>query len=117
MGELTLKTELDGDIGVLRLQGELRLELSRKVYDAGAALRTQGAKKLLLDMSGVTFMDSASLGSIIQLEAEAREAGEVLILFAPSARAERVLEHAGLEGRLVIVKTEAEARERIAQAN
>ena len=60
---------------------------------------------LILDMSGVEFMDSSGLGLIMGRLAKAKEIGALLILRNPSARVIRMLKMAGLDRIIQTIKT------------
>jgi anti-sigma B factor antagonist len=53
-----------GNIGVLRLSGELDIATSGTLRQSLDALRDQGRENLVLDLSGVTFCDSTGLGTV-----------------------------------------------------
>ena len=53
--------------------------------------------ELVLDFSGVSFMDSSGLGALITLTRDGEDAGSTLVLHAPSARVMRLLDTSGLQ--------------------
>ena len=110
MTDLQVVGRQEDDAGYLTLGGEIRLEISSRVYEEGRKLIAAGARHLVVDMGGVTFMDSASLGSLIRLESEISADGGRFVLVEPSSAVERVLVHAGLVGRFVTAADEASAR-------
>ncbi|HEY2652669.1 MAG TPA: STAS domain-containing protein [Solirubrobacteraceae bacterium] len=85
------------ETAVVTLSGEVDLwsapELKRTLYDLVAA----GRKRLVLDLSGVRFMDSTALGVLIGLEHRSAD-DEQLALAAPSAEVLRLLELTGVAG-------------------
>jgi anti-anti-sigma factor len=101
---------VDGAVGTLRLQGEVRAELVTRLHDAAAALRAQGARHALLDFGGVAFIDSASVGEILRMEKDLGTDGGMVVLHSLPRVAKRVLEVTGLAGRFRITADEAAAR-------
>ena len=101
-GKLTYTSE-DG-ILTLKLTGEidhhsavgLREEADRLIY-------LEHPKKLLLDLSGIDFMDSSGLGFIMGRYALVSKLGGTLALLNPNARVSRIL---AISARERIIKTE-----------
>lgn len=110
MSDLQVKTTRDGDLGILTVAGEVRTEIAYELYAAARALVDDGAKHLLVDLLAVVFMDSASLATLIRLDAELKKSSGRLVLFAPSKAVRRVLEHSGLNERFLVASDEASAR-------
>jgi anti-sigma B factor antagonist len=53
-----------GEVGVVRLSGELDLATSDTLRQSLDALRDEGRGNVVLDLSGVTFCDSTGLGTV-----------------------------------------------------
>jgi anti-sigma B factor antagonist len=75
------------------LQGKLSLET---VSNFLQAMRPECAPELVLDMSGVKFLDSAGIGALAQLFVHRRGQGQKLALAALTQQAKAVMEVAGL---------------------
>ena len=73
----------------------LREEIDRQMLAASP-------RRLVLDLSGTEFMDSAGLGLILGRYRKAREAGCELILLRPTGAILRILHLAGVDGMLNI---------------
>jgi anti-anti-sigma factor len=93
----------DSDEGlVLRLTGELDphtapiLEEQIEEYDAG------NRGRVVLDLGGITFVDSSGLRVLVVLDGRLRDDGRKLVIRAPSAAVSRVLKIAGLDDHLQI---------------
>jgi len=83
---------------VLRLTGELDLATAPDVLAAVEAATTDGGpSRLVLDMSGVSFIDSTGVRTLLEAN---RVAGNDLSLLAPSPAVTRVLELTELRGHL-----------------
>jgi anti-sigma B factor antagonist len=55
-----------------------------------------GHSAVVLDLSGVTFLDSSGIGALIRARHEAVARGSRFVLLRPSAAVEKVLEISGL---------------------
>jgi anti-sigma B factor antagonist len=108
--DLAIESRRDGAVGLLRLRGEVQAEQVHRLHEAAADLRADGAKHLMLDLGGVTFVDSASVGEMVRLDAEAAEAGGRTVFFAVPRIVRRVLDVTGLGTRVRTADDEAGAR-------
>lgn len=91
---------LDDGRVCLRLAGELDLATAEP-FDRTLNGALSSAETLILDLSGVTFMDSTGLASIITAVNRARDRGAVLQIASPlPAQPYRLLELTGVMERL-----------------
>jgi stage II sporulation protein AA (anti-sigma F factor antagonist) len=81
--------------GCLRLVGELDVA---GVPALRARLRQLGRKDLVLDCSGLTFIDCAGLGALVGEHRRRARADSQLTLVAPSGCLTRLLELTGVDG-------------------
>ncbi|HKQ97947.1 MAG TPA: STAS domain-containing protein [Candidatus Polarisedimenticolia bacterium] len=89
-GEFTLG---DGLVKPLDLRG-------RRIEDLSLALRTlvaQAPRVILLDMAGVTFLDSAALGELIAMKKRAVAAGSDIALLHPVGKVRAMIEMVSLD--------------------
>jgi anti-anti-sigma factor len=94
---MTLLERQVGDVTVLELQGRLVYdegdeELRNRIND----LITRGRLKILLDLRGVTYIDSCGLGAIVGRFVSVRRKGGDVKLLNPSPRSHRVIDISGL---------------------
>lgn len=81
------------DIAVITLHGALTLGTSLKTVDMQIQNTIDaGAHRLVVDMSGVSYMDSAGLGALIHAAGLAREQGGGLRLSGVTPRIASMLE-------------------------
>lgn len=78
---------------VTRLNGKLSLET---VHNFIQTLRPEPAAHLVLDMSGVSFLDSAGVGALVALFVHRRNLGKSFALAALTQQGTAVLQVAGL---------------------
>ena len=98
-----LRTTRDA-LGVrIAFTGELDLASSDRVEGELAAVERDGPARIVLDLRGLTFMDSTGLRLVAGADARARQAGRrVTIIQGPEA-VRRVFEITRLDERLDIV--------------
>lgn len=90
----TLET---GGLVRLAVAGEIDMATSDALGDAlREALHTDGAKEVAVDMSGVTFIDSSGIRTLVVAQGEASERGLNLYVTEPHRHVRRVLDLTGL---------------------
>jgi anti-sigma B factor antagonist len=78
---------------VTRLSGKLSLET---VHNFMQTLRPEPADHLVLDMSGVSFLDSAGVGALVSLFVHRRNLGKSFAIAGLTKQGTAVLQVAGL---------------------
>lgn len=109
MSDLGVTTNFNGALCTIRVSGEARLETARAFETAAAEIAERDATQVIVDMRALDFMDSASAGMLLRLQAQLREREGVLVLFGLRRMVSRLLERTGLESQFQCVETEAEA--------
>ncbi|HXA54063.1 MAG TPA: STAS domain-containing protein [Solirubrobacteraceae bacterium] len=101
-------SEPDARTSVVTVAGELDLStaprLKRMLLDA---LQT-GHSRLVVDLSGATFMDSTALGVLVGVR-RALEVGEQLTIVCPRGDVLQIFELTGMRDAFAIVATQDEA--------
>jgi anti-sigma B factor antagonist len=65
--QMKFRDELHGDVGILSLQGKLMgAPETENLHDQVRSLLGQGIKKVVLDMGGVTWLNSMGVSSIMR---------------------------------------------------
>jgi anti-sigma B factor antagonist len=108
--ELRIRSRREGDVGLLHLEGEVRSELVARLHAAAETLRADGARHLLLDVGQISFIDSASVGELVRLDALGKKDGGKTILFGVPRIVLRVLDVTGLQRLVLTAADEASAR-------
>lgn len=106
---LSLKAEMLGSATVLRCKGRIvfRDEVLALSHRAGELIE-QG-HPLILDLAGVTALDSAGLGELVALHMWAHASGSGLKIVRPSGQVRYLLELTNLNFVLNIFSSEEEA--------
>ena len=81
--ELGIDSSVQGDHVVLVLAGDVDIHTAPQVRDRLAALQAEGAKSVVVDLSGVGFLDSSALGALVAAHRELEAEGGSLKLAAP----------------------------------
>jgi len=87
--------ELDGGIMRITLDGRLDIEGAQKI-DLKMNVIAGSAQRLILDLSGVTFLGSMGLRSIVVPAQAIKRRGGKMILFKPSPMVDEVLRAANI---------------------
>ncbi|MGW6570132.1 STAS domain-containing protein [Streptomyces sp. NPDC054975] len=94
---LDVEVEIRDDAtAVLSVGGELDMETATMLHHHLANQFLHGRRHLVLDLSGLSFMDSSGLNVLIRAARDAREAQGDLHLVAPTPAVRRILEITGL---------------------
>jgi anti-anti-sigma factor len=96
----------NGDTLVTRLTGKLSLET---VHNFIAAMRPEPAARLVLDMSGLSFLDSAGVGALVSLFVSRRNNSKTLALAALTQQGNAVMQVSGLLKLMPIYSSVEEA--------
>lgn len=82
MAELDVKERQAGDVTILDLRGEVRIgEGSIALRDAIRNLADTGKTKLLLNLAGVSYIDSSGIGELIaNYTTVSRQGGQLKLL-------------------------------------
>ncbi len=100
-GRLTIDAQPACGGNLLVLEGEVDPHTTEQLDQAVDAALASGTE-LVLELSGVTFIDSAGLRSLIRAQRRAEEAGGSLVLRSPRPSTLRVLEITGLTDELTV---------------
>jgi anti-sigma B factor antagonist len=91
---------------IVKATGKLSLETVNEFIQR---LRPEAAAHLVLDMSGVSFMDSAGVGALVSIFIHRRNQGKTFALAALTLQGTAVVMVAGLQNLLPVFKTVEEA--------
>jgi anti-sigma B factor antagonist len=107
---MNLTTDRSHDIAIVRI-GETRImyPLLQEFSAAVAGLLAGGDRKVLIDLSKVTYVDSATIGCLMDLYRQTSAAGGVLRLAGVQKRVETMLTMTGAHNFLKMFPDEATA--------
>jgi len=77
---MQLEQRMTGDVTVIKISGDITLNQGGDVLlkDKIQSLLQQGHTKLVLDLGGVSYVDSAGLGQLVQIHATTKNSGGAL---------------------------------------
>ncbi len=107
---MNLTTDRHQDVSVIRVnETRLMYPILSEFANTVTTLIGSGEKKLLLDMSTVTYVDSATIGCLMDLYRQATAAGGALKLAGVQKRVETMLTMTGAQNFLEIHPDQASA--------
>ena len=85
---MELEERTAGDVMIVTVKGDITLNKGgdAMLKDKVQSLLQQGRKQLLVDLSGVSYMDSAGLGELVQAYATTKNRGGALKLLNVTKR-------------------------------
>ncbi len=99
-GFLELCSERGDDEHVIALKGELDLEGAERVTQELLRVEATDAQRIVLDLSGLRFIDSTGIRLILAADARSRSNGRRLALVRGPRDVHRVFELTGITERL-----------------
>ncbi len=104
MKPFNVSTERTDSTARVRMVGELDIGTAEEAEsEIRQAESTDSAKTVVLDLGGLTFMDSTGLRLLVSADARAREAGRRLAIVRGPDAVQRVIELTGLSAKLDLV--------------
>lgn len=98
------RTPSDG-IPVVAVHGEVDVYSAPALKGSLTELLSSGAKTVVVDLSGVGFLDSTGLGALVEARAATSEAGGALPLVCSQERILKLFTITGLDGAFTIHPT------------
>jgi anti-anti-sigma factor len=99
-GTLEISPNRAGDEYSITVAGELDLATCDMLLNGLASALGSDARKIVLDLRELTFMDSTGLRAIVGAEREARDQNKELVILRGPSAVQRVFEITGLESKL-----------------
>jgi anti-anti-sigma factor len=107
---MNLTTDRNQNVAIVRVnETRLMYPILSDFASTITSLITGGEKRLLLDLSAVTYVDSATIGCLMDLYRQASAAGGALKLSGVQKRVETMLSMTGAQNFLEIHPDEASA--------
>ena len=97
LGELTIRSVREGGVHTVALTGELDLATAGEVDKELARVEATDAESIVLDLSGLTFMDSTGVRLVVTAHARSRADANRLTLRRGQAAVQRVMELSGVD--------------------
>jgi anti-sigma B factor antagonist len=102
---LDLTASTTGARTVLEVRGEVDLQSAAQLADRLSQIIGSGQQSVVLDLSGLSFIDSTGLGALVAARNQARQAGVALRLACCSERTLKLFRITGLDAVFDIYPT------------
>ncbi len=109
--EFSMETRSDGDRHVVSLSGEINLRSSPNLHASLLEIIEGRPDRIILDLSGVSYMDSSGIGTLVEIKRRVERYKGSLILAALQPRVRSLFEITKLERFFAIAADVAEAEE------
>ncbi|MBA3745998.1 MAG: STAS domain-containing protein [Solirubrobacterales bacterium] len=96
-GQLTIRSEHHDDTHLVTLVGELDVATAQRVEDELQAVEATNVKQIILDLAGLTFMDTSGVHLIGRVRARCETRAQRLRLLPGQPHIQRVLALAGTD--------------------
>ena len=107
---MDLSIEKNGDATIIRIQtARVIYPLLPTLVGKTREAVEKGARSLVLDLQAVSYIDSATIGCIMDIYRLAKDQGGELHILGPQARVETMLSMAGVHKIVPIFREEEEA--------
>jgi anti-anti-sigma factor len=96
LGVLTIISARDGDLHTVELEGELDLATAPDVEEELERVEASDAKAIVLDLSGLTFIDSTGIRLVLAADRRSRADSNRLTLLRGTPAVQRAFEISGV---------------------
>jgi anti-sigma B factor antagonist len=92
-----LETETNGSSALVRIRGDLDLQVVDQVSEALTRIESDEPELLVIDLRRLTFMDSTGMGVIAAAHIRARDAGRRFAIVRPPAGVRQAFDRTKLD--------------------
>jgi stage II sporulation protein AA (anti-sigma F factor antagonist) len=90
-----LQTETEGRSALVSIRGDLDLQVVDRVTEALSGIESEKPELLVIDLSGLSFMDSTGMGVIAAAHVRAMEEGRRFAIVNPPALVRQAFDRTG----------------------
>jgi anti-anti-sigma factor len=90
-----LQTETEGRSALVRIRGDLDLQVVDQVTEALSGVESEGPELLVIDLSGLSFMDSTGMGVVAAAHIRAMEEDRRFVIVNPPALVRQAFDRTG----------------------
>jgi anti-sigma B factor antagonist len=108
-----MQPEVDGES--IAFHGELDVRAAPDLRERIAAIAAAPGGRLMIDLSGCTFIDSLGIAALVEAAAEMHKRGRVVAIVCRAPQVRRTLALTGVDGQIPICWTREEAIELLAK--
>ena len=92
-----ISTESEGDSALVRFTGDLDIQVAERAAEAVERVEASKPTLLVIDLSGLSFMDSSGMAVVAAAHARALEVDRRFVIVNPRAGVRRAFEVSGLD--------------------
>lgn len=107
--DISITRTTAGNVPIVVVGGEVDVSSAPELKDRVAELTRSGEQTLIVDLSGVTFLDSTGLGVLVEARAASAESGGALLLVCNQDRILKLFTITGLDDVFAIHPSVGEA--------
>lgn len=96
-------------IAIVAVGGDIDLHRSAALQQGLLGLLDKNPSRVIVDLSGVQYMDSSGVASLVKLLSRTRKLGVALILLSPSEKVKSIFEITRLNSVFTIADSKQEA--------
>ena len=97
-----LETETDGNSALVRIRGDLDLQVVDQVTEVLARIESAEPELLVIDLSRLAFMDSSGMAAVAAAHVRALEAGRRFAIVRPPAGVRQAFDRTRLDEVITI---------------
>ena len=98
-----VESRAEGDRAIVAVRGDFDLQVAERVVAELARVEERAPALLVIDLSGLSFMDSSGMGVIAAAQARAVEAGRRIVFVRPPYTVRRAFELSGFDDVITVV--------------
>ena len=98
------EVETQGTSTLVRVRGDLDLQVAENVTERLLEVEASGPELLVMDVSGLSFLDSAGMAAVAAAHGRARDAGRRFVVVDPPYGVRRAFEVSALDEVITVAK-------------
>lgn len=98
-----VESRVDGDRTIVTVRGDFDLQVAERVVAELAKVEERSPALLVIDLSGLSFMDSSGMGVLAAAQARAVEEGRRIVLVRPPYSVRRAFQVSGFDDVITVV--------------
>lgn len=103
--DLALQTRQEGPITVVTAKGEIDVFTAPDLDEGLRAVLAKGGDKIIVDLTGVAFLDSTGLGVLVKCLKAARTSGGWVRLVVRTEKIRKIFDITGLDAAMPLFDT------------
>jgi anti-anti-sigma factor len=98
-----VESRVDGDRTIVTVRGDFDLQVAERVVAELTKVEERSPELLVIDLSGLSFLDSSGMGVIAAAQARAVEEGRRIVLIRPPYSVRRAFQVSGFDDVITVV--------------